>query len=141
MKRNKISSRSIFQEIGKVRWTNNHSFEVRTKFAARLFLSPNTDSDSGLPTQVIIDEIFVPKRIRRLGNASKAMVTLCWLADKYQFGLEGGLIGQRNGEWDEKFVAWVLRFGFEPDTSEFVPRVDDPNAFYVRRQPRLNVKT
>ena len=136
MKRNKISSRYIFQEIGKVRWTNNHSFEVRTKFAARLFLSPNTDSDSGLPTQVIIDEIFIPKRLRRRGNASIAMTALCQLADKHKFRLEGGPIGFCETLWRDKFVEWVLSFGFEPDLSPSLPRTNDPKVFYMRRLPR-----
>lgn len=136
MKRNELNSRTIFQELGKVRWTNNHSFEVRTKFTTRLFLSPNTDSDKGMPTRVIIDEVSVPKKFQRRGNASKAMTELCRLADKYQFRLEGGPIGWSDGGWRDKFVAWVLRFGFEPDPDQFLVKVDDPNAFFVRRLPR-----
>lgn len=136
MKRTELNSRIIFQELGEVRWTNNHSFEVRTKFRTRLFLSPNTDSDFGKPTQVIIDEISVPERFQRQGNATKVMTALCRLADKYQFRLEGGPIGWSDSPWRDKFVEWVLRFGFEPDSSEFLAKVDDPNAFYVRRLPR-----
>ena len=136
MKRREINSRMIFQELGKVRWTDNHSFEVRTKFRARLFLSPNTDSDVGKPTQVIIDEISVAERFQRRGNATKAMMALCRLADKYQFRLDGGPIGFSETLWRDKFVEWVLYFGFEQDPNEFLPKVDDPNAFYVRRLPR-----
>jgi hypothetical protein len=135
MKRNATSSRAIFREIGKVRWTNNHSFEVRTKFTTRLFLSPNTDPDSGPPTQVIVDGVFVPERFRRRGNATKAMAALCRLADKYQFSLEGGPVGPKEGEWGEKFSEWVLRFGFVRNTSTDLS-VDDPTSFYVVRTPR-----
>lgn len=135
MKQNKISSREIFKEIGTVRWTNNHSFEVRTKFTARLFLSPNTDPDTGPPTQVIVDEVFVPKRFRRRGNATKAMTALCRLADKYQFSLEGGPVGGNIGEWSKKFAEWVLSFGFVRNRSTDVT-TDDPAAFYVVRRPR-----
>src|ERR1039457_3785945 len=136
MKRTELNSRIIFQELGEVSWTNNHSFEVRTKLRTRLFLSPNTDSDSGKPTQVIVDEISVPERFQRQGNATKAMSTLCQLADKYQFRLDGGPIGFSETLWRDKFVEWVLRFGFERDSNEFSAKVEDPNAFYVRRLPR-----
>ena len=136
MKRNELNSRIIFQELGEVRWTNNHSFEVRTKFRTRLFLSPNTDSDFGKPTQVIIDEISVPERFQRQGNATKAMIELCQLADKYQFRLEGGPIGFSETLWRDKFVEWVLGFGFERDTSPFLSQIDDLAAFYVCRRPK-----
>ena len=141
MKRTELNSRIIFQELGEVCWTNNHSFEVRTKFRTQLYLSPNTDSDFGKPTQVIIDEISVPERFQRQGNATKAMTALCQLADKYQFRLDGGPIGFSETLWRDKFVEWVLRFGFEPDRSAFIPRVDDPAAFYVCRRPKPRVKT
>jgi hypothetical protein len=55
---------------------------------------------------------------------------------KYQFSLEGGPIGWSDCSWRDKFVEWVLRFGFEPDPYEFLAKVDDPKAFYVSRLPR-----
>lgn len=64
------------------------------------------------------------------------MAALCHLADKYQFTLEGGPIGWSESLARDKFVVWVLSFGFEPDPSPFLLPVDDPKTFYVRRLPR-----
>jgi hypothetical protein len=136
MKPKQVSSRTIFQEIGKVRWTNNHSFEVRTPFTAKLLLSPNTEPDLGCPTQVIIDEVFVPVRSRRRGNASKAMEALCQLSDKYRFRLEGTPIGQGSLSWHEDFVDWVASFGFVTGASPYDASADDGAALYVLRLPK-----
>jgi hypothetical protein len=139
MKRNPKSSKSVFQEIGKVRWTQFDAFAVKTKAGATFLLSPN--SDNAVPTRVHIDEIEVPESLRKRGVATEAMTALCRLADKYQFRLEGGPIGWSESLWRDKFVDWVFRFGFVPDQSLFVPRVDDPTTFYVCRLPKPNVKT
>ena len=134
MKRNQKSARSVLKEIGKVRWTRFDAFEVKTKPGAIFLLSPN--GNEGMPTRVHIDEILVPEKLQRKGVGTEAMTALCHLADKYQFRLEGGPIGWSDSLWRDKFVEWVLRFGFEPDPYEFLAKVDDPNAFYVRRLPR-----
>lgn len=63
------------------------------------------------------------------------MAALCRLSDKYQFSLEGGPVGPREGEWGEKFAEWVLRFGFARNTSTDL-NADDPTSFYVVRTPR-----
>jgi hypothetical protein len=134
MKRNPKTARSVFKEIGNVRWTRFDAFEVKTNLGAVFLLSPN--GNEGVPTNVHIDEIQVPEFLRRKGVGSAAMTALCRLADKYQFRLDGGPIGWSDSPWRDKFVKWVLRFGFERDPNEFLARVDDPNAFYVRRLPR-----
>lgn len=134
MKPNKKSARSVFKEIGKVRWTQFDAFAVKTKLGATFLLSPN--ENEGVPTKVHIDEILVPKKLQRKGVGTEAMTVLCHLADKHQFRLEGGPIGWSDCSWRDKFVEWVLRFGFEKDPYEFLAKVDDPNAFYVRRLPR-----
>ena len=134
MKRNSICARSVSKEIGKVRWTRFDAFEVKTKLGATFLLSPN--GNECMPTRVHIDEILVPKKLQRKGVGTEAMTTLCRLANKYKFRLEGGPIGWSDSLWRDKFVEWVLRFGFEPDTNEFLAKVDDPNAFYILRLPR-----
>ena len=133
MKRNPKSAKSVFKEIGKVRWTPYDAFEVKTELGARFLLSPN--DDGGLPTRVHVDEILVHESLQRRGVGTQAMTALCRLADKYQFRLDGGPIGWSESLWRDKFVEWVLSFGFEPDPGEFLARVDDPKAFYVRRLP------
>lgn len=70
------------------------------------------------------------------GVATEAMTALCHLADKYQFKLEGGPIGWSETLRRDEFVEWVLSFGFQPDPSPLLPKVDDPTAFYVCRQPK-----
>jgi hypothetical protein len=134
VKRNLKSPISIFQEIGKVRWTQSDAFAVKTKRGATFLLSPN--SDDGVPTRVHIDEIEVPESLRRRGVATEAMTALCQLADKYQFRLEGGPIGWSESLWRDKFVDWVSRFGFKRDRPLFLLPVDDSKTFYVRRLPR-----
>lgn len=138
MKRTSICARSLFKEIGKVRWTRCDAFEVKTEQGAKFLLSPN--GNEGMPTRVHIDEILVPEKLQRKGIGAAAMTALCLLADKYQFRLEGGPIGWSDSLWRDKFVEWVLRFGFEPDPYEFLAKVDDPNAFYVRRLPQAQNK-
>jgi len=133
MKRNSICARLIFKEIGKVRWIQFDAFAVRTKLGATFLLSPN--GNEGMPTRIHIDEILVPESLQRRGVGTEAMTALCHLADKYQIRLEGGPIGWCDTLWRDKFVEWVLSFGFEPDTSPFLLQVDDPKAFYVRRLP------
>lgn len=135
MKKNEIGSEMIFSKLGNTRWDGNDAFEVITKQRVKLVLCPNTGLDSDIPSQVIVDEIYVPWRLRRQGYASKAMTALCRFADKYQFRLLGGPIGFTDSPWRDKYVEWVLGFGFEPDPSEHL-KSDDPNAFYVRRLPR-----
>lgn len=139
MKRNSKSAISIFRQIGSVHWTRFDAFAVKTKGGATLLLSPNSDGD--IPTVVHIDEIHVPEPLRKRGVATQAMTGLCRLADKYQFRLEGGPIGFRESSWRDKFVEWMLSFGFMPNTSPFLSKVDDPMAFYVYRQPDPTVKT
>jgi hypothetical protein len=134
MKQKPICARSVFEEIGKVRWTRFDAFAVKTKLGASLLLSPN--GNEGVPTRVHIDEILVPKSLQRRGVGTKAMTALCRLADKYKFRLEGGPIGWSESLWRDKFVEWVLSFGFKRDPSPFLLRVDDPKAFYIRRLPR-----
>lgn len=134
MNRNSISARSVFKEIGKVRWTPYDAFEVKTILGAKFLLSPN--DDEGLPTRVHIDEILVPESLQKRGVGTQAMTALCHLADKYQFRLDGGPIGWSGSLWRDIFVEWVLSFGFELDPGEFLAKIDDPKAFYVRRFPR-----
>jgi hypothetical protein len=134
MKRSSICARLIFKEIGEVRWTQFDAFAVKTELGATLLLSPN--GNEGIPTRVHIDEILVPEPLQRRGVGTKALTALCRLADKYQFRLEGGPIGWSDSLWRNEFVLWVLCFGFKPDSSPFLPQVDDPKAFYVRRLPR-----
>ena len=135
MKKIEIAAEIIFSKMGKTRWDGNDAFVVINKQSVKLVLSPNTGCDRTIPTQVIIDEIYVPPRLRRKGNASKAMTALCHLADKYKFVLLGGPIGFISSPWRDKYVEWVLGFGFERDPAEHL-RDDDPYAFYVRRLPR-----
>jgi len=123
----------VFTEIGRVRWTPFDAFEVKTKDGAALLLSPN--SDTALPSIVHIDEIFVAERLRRRGVATACLTTLCTVADKYGFRLDGGPIGWRGGLWRDAFVAWILRFGFQRDTSPFLAPVEDECAFYITRLP------
>jgi hypothetical protein len=134
MKRNSKSPQSIFQEMGKARWTPFDAFAVKTKLGATLLLSANTDA--GVPSAVHIDEIEVPESLRRRGVATKAMTALCRLADKYQFHLEGGPIGLSCDPWRDKFVEWMLRFGFKADPRFADTPIDDQNAFFVRRLPK-----
>jgi hypothetical protein len=134
MKRNTKSAKSIFQEIGTVNWTSFDAFAVKTKPGGIFLLSPNSDKDT--PTIVHIDEIEVPELLRRQGVATKALTALCQLADKYQFRLEGGPIGFGETLWRDKFVEWVLSFGFEPDLSPSLPRTNNQKVFYVQRLPR-----
>lgn len=117
MKRHSKSPKSILQELGKVRWTQSDAFEVNAKRGARLLLSPN--SDDAVPTRVHIDEIEAPESLRRRGVATEAMTALCHLADKYQFRLDGGPIGWSESPWRDKYVEWVLSFGFVADPARF----------------------
>jgi hypothetical protein len=132
MKQSLNSLKSVFQEIGKVRWTQSDALAVKTKRGATFLLNPN--SDDGVPTRVHIDEIEVPESLRKRGVATEAMTALCHLADKYQFKLEGGPIGWSETLRRDEFVEWVLSFGFQRDPSPLLPEVDDPTAFYVCRQ-------
>lgn len=134
MKRNSISPKYLFKKIGKVRWTRFDAFAVKTDRGAVFLLSPNCDE--GVPTTVHIDEIKVPESLRRRGVATEALAALCQLADEYQFELEGGPIGFNETLWRDKFVEWVLRFGFVPDPDPFLSIFDDPNVFCVCRPPR-----
>ena len=134
MKRKPMCARSVFKEIGIVRWTRFDAFAVKTKGGATFLLSPN--ANEGMFTIVRIDEIQVPEALQRRGIGTKAMAALCRLADKYQFKLEGGPIGWSECLWRDGYVKWVLSFGFEPDPSPFLPSIDDPKTFYVRRLPR-----
>jgi len=139
MKRNQKSAQSVFKEIGKVCLTHFETFEVTTEVGGIFILSPN--AFESVPTIVHIDEFYVPFSLRRRGVGTHAMTSLCRLADKYQFRLEGGPIGWSDFLWREKLVEWMLRFGFISDR-RFEPRsLDDPAAFYVCRQPAPNVKT
>jgi len=139
MKRNSKSARLIFEELGRVRWTKFDAFAVRTTRGAKLLLSPN--AKEALPTNVHIDEIIVPESLQRRGIGTAAMAALCRLADKYGFRLLGGPIGFSETLWRDKFVEWVLSFGFEPDPDPFLAPIDDPCAFYVHRLPRNIMKS
>jgi GNAT superfamily N-acetyltransferase len=135
MKRSRIHPKIVFAQIGEVQWRRSlDAFVVHTMQGARILLSPNSDyqCDSG----VHIDEIAVPKPLRRQGVATAALNALCELADQHKFRLEGGPIGFTTSPWRDKFVVWVLRFGFESHQSPFLPQTDDPKAFYVQRLPR-----
>lgn len=128
-------AKSIFREIGVVRWRrDSDAFEIRTRLGAKLLLSPNTEEH--VPTSVHVDEVSVPDGLQRRGIATEALVLLCYLADKYGFILEGGPVGWSEGTWSRKFVAWISRFGFEPDPSPWLAPVHDATAFYVRRLPK-----
>jgi hypothetical protein len=129
-----LSAETIFETLGQVQWDGNDAFVVITKQRVKLVLCPNTGLHPGVPKQVIIDEISVPENLRRKGNASKAMTALCRLADKYSFDLLGGPIGFSENPWREKFVEWVLSFGFKRDSSPHL-KAHDPRAFYVIRVP------
>jgi hypothetical protein len=96
-------------------------------------LSPN--ADAGVPTVVHIDEIVVPESLRKRGVGTNAMVSLCKLANKYQFRLEGGPIGWSECPWRDKFIEWMFRFGFASDLSSTLPFADNPGTFFVRRMP------
>ena len=140
MKQSQCYSKHVFAELGIAQWSRlDDAFVVRTRRGATFLLSPN--SDDNVFTRVHIDEIEVPEPLRRRGVATAAMATLCRLADKYQFTLEGGPIGWREDPWRDKFVEWMFRFGFEPDPSPVLPPVDDPGAFYVCRQPKPDATT
>lgn len=129
-----LTAQIVFSEIGSVRWQESRdAFEVRTIRGAHLFLSPN--SDESIPTNVHVDEIWVPEADRRRGVATDALEALCLLADKYRFVLEGGPVGWTANPFSPRFVSWLFRFGFERHTSPDLPRADDANAFYVRRVP------
>jgi GNAT superfamily N-acetyltransferase len=127
--------RSIFSEIGTVEWSNTlDAFVVETRFGAR-FLLYSFDEET-IVYGVHIDEIEVPPDSRRKGSGTLAMTALCELADKYQFRLAGGPIGFPESPWRDKFVAWVLSFGFVADP-EFEGMTDSPDVFYVHRAPKL----
>ncbi len=134
MKEDSKFAKSIFREIGKVQWTEFDAFAVKTKLGATFLLCPN--SDVGVPTGVHIDEIEVPESVRRRGVATNAMAALCRLADKYHFKLDGGPIGWSNDPWRDKFVKWMLGFGFEADPRFDGIQIDDQAAFFVRRLPK-----
>ncbi len=135
MKKHKTGVEIVFGKLGKILWDGNDAFKVITRLRVKLVLSPNTGQDSELPSQVIVDEIYVPPHLRRKGNATKAMKALCRLADKHKFVLLGGPIGFSNSALRDKYVEWVFGFGFRRDTAQHL-RVDDPKAFYIRRRPR-----
>jgi hypothetical protein len=132
MKSCELTSRSIFKEIGTVRWQFD-AFAVRTERGATMLLSPNSDA---LPSVVHIDEIRVPQGMRRRGIASEALAMLCRLADKYQFRLEGGPVGWSDSPQSDKFVAWLRKFGFTQDPDLPAGYADDPAIFNVRRRQR-----
>lgn len=124
-------ARSIFQEIGTVRW-HIQAFAVTTKRGAMITLSPNSDV---LPSVVHIDEVFVPISSRRRGIASEALGALCRTADKYHFELEGGPVGWSDCEWSAKFVEWLQGFGFRRDPQPPPAAKHDPRVFNIRRRP------
>jgi predicted GNAT family acetyltransferase len=132
MKSHQLTSRSIFKEIGEVRWRFD-AFAVRTKRGAIMMLSPNSDVS---PSVVRIDEIRVPERIRGRGAASEALATLCRLADQHGFTIEGGPVGWSNSASSKKFVEWLRRFGFRKDPEPPIASRDDPFVFNVRRRPK-----
>ena len=140
MKKKEIIHEYIISKLGKIHWDGNDAFEVINKQGVKLVLCPNTGRDRQIPSQIIVDEIYVPPRLRRKGRATKAMRALCQLADKYQFDLLGGPIGFSNTPWRDKYVEWVLSFGFERDQSQHV-QCDDLNAFYVRRLSHTKNRT
>ncbi len=136
MKSCELTSRSIFKEIGKVRWRFD-AFAVRTERGATMLLSPNSDV---LPSVVHIDEIRVPQGMRRRGIASEALAMLCRLADKYQFRLEGGPVGWSDSPRSDTFVAWLRKFGFTKDPDLPAGYADDPAIFNVRRRPKRQAR-
>lgn len=133
MKLNQLPTRAIFKEIGRVRWTPFDAFDVKTKRGAVLRLSPNSDVS---PSAVHIDEIRVRENLRRRGIGSEAIRTLCRVADKYQFCLEGGPVGPNYCPWADKFVEWLQGFGFRRDRRSPSPVSDDGLAFNVWRKPK-----
>ena len=125
---------AVLNRLGKVRWSETaDAFIVETELGATLQLCPNSDDDIG--AGIHIDEITVPEGLRGSGRATKAMLTLCRLADEYHFVLKGGPVGWSDDPWGERFAAWVGLLGFEPDPSP-PTLVHDRTAFYARRLPR-----
>ena len=127
--------RAVFSEIGTVEWSDKlDAFVVETRFGAR-FLLYSFDAETVIHG-VHVDEIEVPEKNRRRGSGTLAMSALCELADKHQFSIAGGPIGFPECPWRDKFVAWVLRFGFVVDP-EFEWMMDSPDVFCVHRAPNL----
>lgn len=135
MQKNQTATEKLFKKLGAIQWDGNDAFVVTTKQKVKLVLCPNECLESDTPKQIIIDEIYVPWRLRRQSCATNSMTALCRLADRYKITLLGGPIGFSSNSWREKFVEWVLGFGFERDPSEHL-KSHDPKAFCVRRLPR-----
>jgi hypothetical protein len=132
---------AIFSELGETQWDDRKdAFEVRTLSGATLMLFPEPE-DEAIPKRVIVDEIVVPELQRRSRVATRSLAALCDLADKYQFALLAGPIGFPDHPWGEKFVEWVLRFGFTRDDDPYLHECSDAPAFYVRREALLTAPT
>ncbi len=130
----KRKPREVLRCLGTVRWNRTRgAFVVETELGATLQMCPN--SEEALAAGVHVDEIAVPEGRRRRGTATKAIAALCRLADEYALVLKGGPVGWSDDPWREQFVAWLNRFGVEPDPSPPTV-VHDRTAFYVRRLPR-----
>lgn len=135
MKPDSVEPRSVFSEIGTVEWSDTlNAFVVETRFGARLLLF-SFDAET-VVYGVQIDEIEVPPDMRRKGFGTLAMTALCKLADKHQFRLTAGPIGFPEDPWRDKFVSWILSFGFVADP-ECEGMTDSPDIFYVHRAPKL----
>lgn len=137
MKSERQTAATILRRLGRVRHVrSSDTFEVQTSAGAKWILCPYSNESRLLG--ILIDELFVPERLRRLGVATGALRALCDLADQCGFELRGGPVGLSEDPWGRRFSAWVLRFGFEPDPSPTLPRLADPNAIYVWRPRRLD---
>jgi|SRR5689334_14215624 len=139
MTKTETATEILFKKLGVIQWDGNDAFVVTTKQKVKLVLCPNECLENETPKQVIVDEIYVPWRLRRKGNATKTLTVLCRLADKHRITLLGGPIGFSESAWRDKYVEWVLRFGFERDPSEHL-KSHDPKVFYVRRLPRQRLR-
>lgn len=129
-----MSARAMFAELGSTRWRRDRdAFEVVTKEGAVFCLSPNHEWTT--PSHVIVDSVWVPPRLRGRGIATKAATSLCALADKHGFAIVGGPVGWTDNPQSERFVCWLARFGFVRDTEPNLPKLEDVNAFFFRRDP------
>src|SRR5690348_5139951 len=102
--------RPYFAELVSCAWSYKlDAFRVRVKNST-ILLSPN--SDTSLTHGVHIDAITVSPQLRRKGDGTRSMETLCRRADRHQITLEGGPIytGSRS---DRQAPAWRAH-GSEP---------------------------
>ena len=133
MERVETNAIRILSVIGSVEDLGGDALVVTHLNGCQLQVSPS--GSDGIPTDLIIEEVFTPEEQRRKGLASRALRDLCELADEYGFLLRGGPLFRELGAGDNWLYRWLTKFAFESTSDRFWMSIVERDAPYVIRVP------